>query len=62
MDVRVYNMYYFEICMQTSLFVFAASSYLSESDDFILLDICILNPLVLNSACAALQDAGLSDP
>jgi len=48
--------------MQSSLFVLAASSYLSESDDFILLDICILNPLLLNSACAASQDARLLDP
>jgi len=48
--------------MQPSLFIFAASSYLSESDYFILLDICILNPLVLNSACAASQHGGLSDP
>ena len=48
--------------MQSSLFVLAASSCLSESDDFFLLDICILNRLVLNSACAASQDAGLSDP
>lgn len=57
-----YNTYYFEICLQSSLFVLAASSYRSESDDFILLDICILNPLVLNSACAASWDARLLDP
>ena len=62
MDVSVYNICYFEIRVHPSLFVFATSLYLSESDDFIVLDICFLNPLVLNSACAASQDARLSVP